>query len=299
MFKYNGKNILTPEEYEKGYRQNHPDKVPVKKIVEPKQATINKNDYVLMFVVLLAINVMSGGHTIPTIASLYTDWEVGRFVIAVFGFLGIEGALFILMARPERGNWAKFSIFVSFIAAILTNVYAVISLAETGNLFLGGIGVLLGFIVPVANLAFGNEFHKLAVQRQEEEQEIKSEYKNDLAVADQEFREAERNFIERWQTAYRNYLGRVGIKETTEKDYILSGFAELDVYGDTHAEKELPKREETKPKEERKIESVQGASMSKQIRDYLVNNPNAKNAEVAKELGTSQSLVSQVRNKIN
>lgn len=297
MFKYNGKKILTPLEYESGYRKNHPDKVPVKKVIEKRQASIDRNDYLLMFLVLLAINVMSGGHTIPTVASLYLDWEWWRFIIALAGFIGIEGALFILMARPERGNWAKFSIFVSFIAAILTNVYAVIAHTVTGDLFLGGIGVLLGFIVPVANLAFGNEFHKLAVQRRQEEEAIKLEYNDQLQIAEREFNEAERSFIDRWQQAYRHYLGRAGIKDQVEKDYILSGFAELDAYsGDLN---DAPKEQETR-KEETAAETggiLDTRSKSAQMREYLKQFPDTTGAELAKLFNVSAALASNVKKK--
>lgn len=239
-FIYQGKKLLSPEEYEQGYANKHPNKLPRRQEVVKRSPDVNRNTYLALIVVLLSINVLSGGHTIPTIASLYGDWYGGRFLIALAGFVGLEGALLFLMAQAEREEWEKRAILVAFTATIATNAFAVASLSFTSTVasdvntnVLKIIGIFIGVVVPILNLAFGEVMHRLAVKRNQQAIEIDAEHRQNLLNEENRFNDDLAKYNDSWQKAYRAFLTRMGITNTEDREYVMSGFAEMDYLAGT------------------------------------------------------------------
>lgn len=202
-------NIRTRKEYREYFAHRHPDKVPVRKKV--KQSAIT---YAVIIIILAAINVLSAGHTIPSIKLFYPIPDgLVLSAIGIAGFLGIEGVIVFLMSRPDRGGWEKFAIFLAFVAALTTNLFATVDrvVEMNGDGWLMIVGFIIGITPPAANLAFGEIFHKFSEEKDKME-----------AEADKDFQRQQGEFNKAVLSSYRRYLDKVGVEDEDLKVLFMS-----------------------------------------------------------------------------
>lgn len=153
-------NILPYLHFSKLYDQQRPHDVPRRE----KGATTSWFKVVAMLIGLIAVNIVSGSHTIPTIArTIASDSTAIQTIVGVAGFLAIEFNMFVLMLLNMDG-WLKWAVIaLSLLAAIASNLYSTMHAfsAAGGDEFTTIIGVVLGLFAPLANLAAGETFRKM------------------------------------------------------------------------------------------------------------------------------------------
>lgn len=196
--------ILSVKEFSEIYARRHPEQIPSRS----KGSERNWFLLAVLFIALLAVNILSGAHTIPVIQSFYPD-SVGNTLtlIGVSGFIGIEGFMFLMMAREKRTIWAWLVIVFSFAAALAANLSKTLAVASDPL-----IGFLLGAFAPLSNLSGGEVFREERLRVKRENGENEREYQEKLG-------EYQRNM----ERAYRAYLTRVGVAGEEEKALFLSG----------------------------------------------------------------------------
>lgn len=86
----------------------------------------------------------------------------------------------------------------------------------------------IGIVVPILNLAFGEVMHRLAVKRNQQAAEIEEEHRRNLLDEDVRFNDEQAKYNDSWQKAYRAFLTRMGITSVEDREYVMSGFAEMD-----------------------------------------------------------------------
>lgn len=201
--------VLSSSEFRGVFDTRNPDLKP-----KDKKVKINFVPIYILTAILFSVNVLSAGHTIPTIQKFYHD--ISPLVlgfIGFFGFLGIEGTIVYLMAQEERKSSEWAAILFAFLAALGSNVYATsLALNGEGELTTLILGAIFGFFAPFANIAIGEVFHKRNVQINQLKLDAEKKYRENVAEYEQQF-----------QKSYRTYLSRVGIKEEGDKMFLING----------------------------------------------------------------------------
>lgn len=215
---YNGKNVLTYESARHRFNTLNPHKIPAKEAEKP---SVNRWNLFIIAFILIAVNILSGGHTIPMITKFY-DASINPLIlslIAVSGFLAIEGTMVALMAQPTRSKLAYTAIFFAFMSALSANLYKTYEVFTEGNteitLVIGVIVLIFGIFAPVANLVIGEVLHNMQLEYQGSK---KRNIQNHL--------ESVSSYVRDVQAYYKSYLSRIGIKDAEIQELFIAGMIE-------------------------------------------------------------------------
>ncbi len=148
-------NTLQFSQYKKAWLAQRPDTIP-KRNNSAKVAWVK---LLFMGIALVAINIVSGSHTIPTVANTIHSASIElRTIVGIAGFLSIEFTLFLMMIAPVPGNTRRLVIFLALLAAIVANLYSTTKAISGDDNWTLIVGVVLGLFGPLANVAFGEVF---------------------------------------------------------------------------------------------------------------------------------------------
>lgn len=202
---FKGQQVISLKEFERAF-----EKSTTKPVRERSASPVTS--LIIITLILLAVNMLSGAHTIPIIQQFYT-FENPQLLklVGYMGFVGIEGTIVFFMSRHTRGVWEWVAIMLALITALASNLYST-SIAVDQKALSALIGYVMGVFAPMANLAIGEVYHKLSIERA-----------RDLATKEKTYREALENYYRRRNQAYRQHLSRVGIKAEADKMALLSG----------------------------------------------------------------------------
>lgn len=192
--------ILSYNEFRRGWVAQRPNAVPKK----DQNATVSWLKIVSMSVALIAINIVSGSHTIPTVAAtIKSDSAIIRSIVGVSGFLSIEFTLFLMMLIPVSSNVRRLVIFLALSAAIVANLYSTTQAIGVDGWTLV-VGIVIGLFGPLANVAFGEVFRHEFDRTAEQNSAIEAHYKEELVKLDSTIR-----------SQYTTYLKKYGITDPT------------------------------------------------------------------------------------
>lgn len=213
----NNTNILSYKQYEQAYLRRNPDKAPLY-----QKPDVNIWSYLALLAILTGVNFMSAAHTIPVLQKFFIVPPFVSAMVGVAGFLGIEGAILYLMARGQRGIWEYLVIILATIAAIVSNLYGTFEaidinivargVSTVSNEAIGFIGMVIGLFVPLVNIAAGEVFHKLNIERSLQVEQANKEY----AIQLSELRS-------RVEGQYKRYLRKQGITDLATQEAYLRG----------------------------------------------------------------------------
>lgn len=196
-------NVLPYHQFSKAVDNQRPHDVPRRE----RGATTSWFKVLAMLIGLVAVNIVSGSHTIPTIAyTIASDSETIRTIVGVAGFLAIEFNMFVLMLLNLRSYLKWIVIALSLTAAIASNLYSTMGAfsATGGDGFTTIIGIVLGLFAPLANLAAGETFRNMFDEVAQRNSEAEARYQEALSNWDK---------VKRGQ--YTNYLKKLGITDPT------------------------------------------------------------------------------------
>lgn len=204
------KNILPFHEFSKIYDQQ-------RAIEYPKRV---KSQGVSLWIIgmlifgLLAVNILSGAHTISVIAKTVdiADTTVKNFV-GISGFFAIEFIMFTFMLVPTN-SWLRYVVIIlSLIAAIASNVYSTqLALATQETPPPQLIAVVLGVFAPLANVSAGEVFRHLF-----------NENRRAVRAVEAQFQEQLEKWGQKKRGAYTVYLKSQGVKDSTVALLLSSG----------------------------------------------------------------------------
>lgn len=220
------KKILSYSLYEQAYLRRNPDKAPVYNAPD-----INLWSYLALLAILTGINLMSAAHTIPVLQQFFVVPPLVSSLVGVSGFLGIEGAILFLMARNRRGLWEYLVIILATVAAIVSNLFGTFEAIDknilsqgvttVSNEALTFVGVVVGLFVPLVNIAAGEVFHKLQIERSQQVEQANKDYAVELSTL--------RSKVE---GQYKRYLKKMGITDLATQEAYLRGDVEEDLSSD-------------------------------------------------------------------
>lgn len=239
---YKGKKVMTLKAMRHRFNNAYPDKLPPQKPDAPQVSLLN---LVALAVIVVAVNVLSGAHTIPMIQEFYDLDPVVLTVIGFSGFLAIEGAMVLLMAQEQRSKLAWTVIVLAFLAALGSNTYKTFEVfnVSDGDVFLIAIATLFGLFAPSANLVAGEVLHNMQLTYKKTKREAQDRYNATVSRYHNEV-----------QTYYRKYLTRIGIKEVEDQELILAGYVEQ-LTQDAKEEKQIEKKKEIQKQVKEKSEN--------------------------------------------
>lgn len=177
---------------------------------------------VALLVGLLAANVLSASHTIPTVR-ITIPYELGdtvRTLIAFSAFFAIDFMLVTLMIIPAAGKLRNTVLSLALTVAIVANVYSSMAAVGENNLFASFIGLVLGLFAPLANLAIGELFRSINLKREQAIAEVEAQYLTDQHTWDVKRREM-----------YGRYLTKLGITDKAQptlRALLMSGETVMD-----------------------------------------------------------------------
>lgn len=204
-------NILAYNNFRQTWLTARPNAVPKKRA----GAHVSRAKLIAMAIALVAINIVSGSHTIPTVAAtIHSNDSTIQFIVGIAGFLSIEFTLFLMMLIPVSGKIRKLVVLLALSAAIVANLYSTTQ-AISNDYWTLIVGVVIGLFGPLANVAFGEVFrHEFDATRQANEQ-VDSEYRQALTDLDNTIR-----------AQYTRYLKGYGITDPTTIIQYISGTIE-------------------------------------------------------------------------
>lgn len=220
-YNINGIRVRDMQDHRAWFEQRNPQLLP-KPIqpVKPKTPESHLYIQVLLIILVIAINLLSMAHTVPSVMQFYPK-EVSSLVRAFVGIAGtiaIEGTIVILMSLERRGKPANAAIGVAFFAALVMNLMSTyIAVNEVGNQvseqFSGVLAILLGGLVglvpPVANLAIGETLHRYSIIRKDELESIERDFEEKTMERQQKYLEEVGAFEEKLRKNYQNYLKKM------------------------------------------------------------------------------------------
>lgn len=281
----NGKSVLSYEAMLNRYAQLNPDKAPPDRPEKPSVSMIN---LLALTIVVIAVNILSGAHTIPMIQNFYELPTILSYAIGFSGFIAIEGAMVLLMAQPQRSKLAYVVVFLAFSAALAANMYKTFEIFDAnGDIFAIMIAFLFGLFAPATNLVAGEVLHAMQTEYRESKNKNIAEYENLVS-----------QFNSQVQSNYRKYLNRIGIKSPEEQEMIIAGYVdEINATIDVRKEeaKALPEPVENP------IDSAKG-TVKDLVEDWLASdvNPNDfKLKQLADNYSVSVSTISNARKLYN
>ena len=198
--------LLSYPEYRGKWLQEHPSSVPPK----PKAALTPRWLKVAILVVFLASAIVSGSHTVPTIAETIL-FEEGTLIddlatqqlIAILGFVMVECATFVaaymsVLHAGKRRKLLRIVLFFTMTVAISGNLYSTTkALAVNGDTpFLTLITAgALGLGAPTIALLMGEIFAQVKVEDDDRVREAKDEYQTALKRLDAAILQAHQKYI--------------------------------------------------------------------------------------------------------
>lgn len=198
---YRGKSYRTYSEFETAYAKRNPDLVPIK-----QTPSVPLTALLILSFVFAATNVLSAGHTIPSIQKFYDVSSMVSGFIGVAGFIGIEASLVFLMSRPSRGSWEWSAIAAAFTTALTINLYSTFEVVQ-GSILLLGVALITGSFPPLMNLALGEILHRTQKERHKTLIKAEADYLEDLG-----------RYRNRAWSAYEEYLKRVGLTSREKRE---------------------------------------------------------------------------------
>lgn len=199
-------HVRSYDEYKAHYDKTHTSE-------KPKRGVAEGFNYWLLaavFIMLVAVNIVSGAHTVPT---LYKNLEVlipadMRVGIAVAGFFAIEFPMLIFSFMEFQSGLRKWIVGLALIAAIGANVYSSLSATNTDGAtpFTHAISILIGVIVPLVNVATGELLRHMMQDKKKREDN-----------RDEVYNTKDREYEKKVRTDYNSYLSRMGIKDADQR----------------------------------------------------------------------------------
>lgn len=216
---------LTYEEYkEEVWLPRHQSSLPKQKEVSSRGMWAGIG---LWIVILLATAVLSGAHSVPTVAetipvkSIITAEWVDR--VATLGFIMLEATIFAAAIYRTHSHYAKASLILSLIAAILANEYSAItkvvgvtvSQIEGWAWFKLAVAFIVGLAAPLSAYFAGEMVGGLFRKHEKDKRQNEENYNQAWVDLDAKINSA----FTRYENDYDRKHGALVEPDTPKEDY--------------------------------------------------------------------------------
>lgn len=144
---------LTYEEHERAWQREHKAYLPKKKVVSANSLV---GGLLLWFIILAATMVLSGAHSVPTVAETIPTGDIVtdeiRNAVAMLGFVMLELTIFASAMYRTKSVYAKLALGLSLIGGVIANENSAVSQVMTAadpNILKLIVAIVVGLAAPL------------------------------------------------------------------------------------------------------------------------------------------------------